>query len=365
MKVLIAGGGTAGHVIPALAVAAALRERGAEVTFVGSADGQEAVLVPAAGYPFEAVRALSAQTRLSLRTLRAVAVAIRAAGALRPLARQADVVLGVGGFASAPAILAARWVRRPIVLVEQNSVPGLVNRIAARWANTVATTFEATAARLPRARRTVRTGNPIRAEIAGVAQMRDELTGQARAAFDLEPGRFTVLVVGGSQGALRIDRAVAGALQLLGDRGDLQLLISTGRAHEAVVADAVDPGARLLVHVRPFIDRMDLALAVADLVVSRAGAGIAELAACGLPSVLVPYPYATEDHQAENARELTAAGAAVSITDAGCTPQALTACILGLMDDPERRREMTQAALAWARPDAARRVADLIGEAAA
>jgi UDP-N-acetylglucosamine--N-acetylmuramyl-(pentapeptide) pyrophosphoryl-undecaprenol N-acetylglucosamine transferase len=362
--VAIAGGGTAGHVFPALAVAQVLRDRGHDVTFVGSADGQESTLVPAAGFPFVPVRAISAQQRLSMRSARALALALRAARAIRPLVASMDAVVGVGGFASAPAVLAARWTSRPLVLVDQNSVPGAVNRIGARWARVVATTFAATARRLPSGVRVERTGNPIRPEIAAVATEHEARRADARAAFDLVADRRTVLVTGGSLGAKHLDEVVAGCLPSLRDRGDLQLVISTGAQHHRIVADAVEPAAPLRVAVRPFIDRMDLALAIADLAVSRAGAGVAELAACGVPAVLVPYPYATENHQEGNAREVEAAGAAVVMLDHELSPSGLATCILQLMDDPERLARMRAAALAWARPDAARRIADLVEEVA-
>jgi UDP-N-acetylglucosamine--N-acetylmuramyl-(pentapeptide) pyrophosphoryl-undecaprenol N-acetylglucosamine transferase len=364
VKVVIAGGGTAGHVFPALAVADALRLRGAAVTFVGARDGQEATLVPAAGYPFVPVHAISAQTRVSLRSVKAVVLAVRGARAVRPIVRGADVVIGAGGFASAPAVLAARWVRRPLVLIDQNSVPGAVNRIAARWARVVATAFEATAARLPKGPRIERTGNPIRAEIVGVMSHRERLAAEARDAFGLATDRTTLLVVGGSLGALRLDRTVAEALPLLRDRGDLQLLVSTGRRHVAVVEGAIDPAAAVRVRVVPFIERMDQALAVADLALSRAGASVAELAACGVPAVLVPYPFATGNHQEANARELVTSGAATMILERDLSPSGLASCILDLVDDAPLRERMATAALDWARPGAAERVAAIVAELA-
>jgi UDP-N-acetylglucosamine--N-acetylmuramyl-(pentapeptide) pyrophosphoryl-undecaprenol N-acetylglucosamine transferase len=226
-------------------------------------------------------------------------------------------------------------------------------------------TFDATAARLPAGTRVVRTGNPIRPEIAAVAGARPRLASEACAAFDLAAHRRTVLVVGGSLGARHVDETIAGALPLLADRGDLQLLVGTGRDHADIVARAVDDTAALRVRVVPFIERMDLALAAADLAVSRAGASVAELAACGLPSILIPYPYATENHQEANAREVVAAGAATMLLDADLSPSGLASCILDLVDDPGRRAEMAAAALAWARPDAAARIADLVEEAGA
>ena len=364
MNALVAGGGTGGHVFPALAVAAALTERGATVAFVGAEDGPEATAVPAAGYPFTGVRVISAQTRLSLRTIRALAMIVAAAWRVRPLVRGSDVVVSIGGFASAPATLAALIVRRPVVVIEPNAIPGVVNRVTARWAAAAATAFASARDRLPGRVRVVRTGTPIRAAIASVPGDRPALRADAFATFGMSPDRRTVLVTGGSQGALSLDRAVADALRTLRDRDDLQLLVSTGPAHLAVVADAVEPAAALRVHVTPFIERMELALAVADLAVSRAGGSVAELAACGVPAILVPYPYATEGHQSANARELEDLGAAVRIEDRDLTATSLAAAILGLMDDEDRRSAMADAMRGWARTDAAEAIAALASEVA-
>lgn len=365
MNVVVTGGGTAGHVFPALATAVALRDdHGAEVTFIGGVDGQEARLVPAAGFPFLGLEVAPAQSRLSRSSIHAVRLAMRGARACRGTVAAADVVVSVGGFASAPAALAARRTRRPLLLIVPDAVPGLVNRIAARWADAAATTFAGAAARLPSTLRVERTGNPIRAEIAAVPAHRERLRVEARAAFDLEPDRRTVLVVGGSQGARHLDEAVADALPLLRDRADLQLLVATGRAHVEIVAGAVDPDARLRVRPVGFVDRMDLALAIADLAVARAGASYAELAACGLPAIVVPYPYATENHQEANARELVEAGCARMVLDADLTGSALASGILDLMGEGATLEAMRAAAAAWARPDAAARIARLALEVA-
>jgi UDP-N-acetylglucosamine--N-acetylmuramyl-(pentapeptide) pyrophosphoryl-undecaprenol N-acetylglucosamine transferase len=365
MNAVVAGGGTGGHVFPALATAAALREDlGASVTFVGGRDGQEATLVPAAGFPFVGLEVASAQTRLSLATVRAGWLAWRGSRACRGLVAAADVVIGIGGFASAPAALAARRTRTPLVLLEPNSVPGLVNRIAARWAAAAATTFDGTASRLPARLHIERTGNPIRREIAAIATDRPRLRELALETFGLEAGRTTVLVTGGSQGARHIDEALAGALPSLAGRGDLQLLVSTGPANLDVVVRAIDPSAALRVRALGFIERMDLALAVADLAVSRAGGSVCELAAAALPMVLIPYPFATEHHQEANADELVAAGAARVLNDGALSPDALAGAILGLVDDRATRDAMAAAAAAWARPDAAERIARLASEVA-
>lgn len=372
MKVVLAGGGTAGHVFPALAVAEILRDRGAEATFVGAARGQEARLVPAAGFPFLPVEVRSAQSRMSPGSVGALVMALRGSRFVRPVVAAADVAVGIGGYASAPAVLAARRTRTPLVLIEQNSVPGAVNRIGARWAWAVATTFAATADRLPSDARVVRTGNPVRPAILAVPERRADLRAEACAAFGLEPGRRTVVVLGGSQGALHLDQAIAEAVAVLIDRRDLQILVATGPAHLDVLRSAATPTgspgdpSRVLVRAVGFVERMDLALAVADLAVTRAGSGhVAELAVTGLPSILVPYPHATEDHQTSNARELVDAGAAELLPDAALSSERLADAILSVMQDHRRRSSMAAAAAGWAMPDAAVSIADLVEEAAA
>jgi UDP-N-acetylglucosamine--N-acetylmuramyl-(pentapeptide) pyrophosphoryl-undecaprenol N-acetylglucosamine transferase len=364
MNVVFAGGGTAGHVFPALAAADLLREKhGAHVTFIGASDGQEAALVPAAGYPFVPVHVSSAQTRVSLKAVRALWQAFAASRRCRSVVAAADVAVGIGGYASAPAVLAARRVRTPLVLVEQNSVPGAVNRVAARWARVIATTFESTRDHLPRGVPVRRTGNPLRAEIRVVPQERAELRSEAGRVFDLEPGRTTVGVFGGSQGARHLDEAIAEALPAMSGRRDLQMLVATGPEHLGIVTSAIDEKAALLVRPFPFIQRMELALAATDVAVSRAGSGhLAELAACGIPAILVPYPHATENHQESNARELETLGAAEVVLDDDLSTDLLSARIQALVADDARRSAMAAAMRAWALPDADELLADLILE---
>ena len=360
MNVVVAGGGTGGHVFPALAAATALRDTyGAAVTFVGARDGQEAVLVPAAGFPFVGLEVAAAQTRFSVAAMHAVWLALRGARACGSLVAGSEAVVSIGGFASAPAAIAARRTRTPLVLIEPNSVPGVVNRIAARWATAAAITFEGTRARLPAGIRIERTGNPIRPEIAAIAEHRARLRAEATAAFGLASDRTTVFVTGGSQGARHLDEVLAAALPLLASRADLQLLVATGPTNLAIVSDAIDPGADLRVSAIGFIERMDLALALADVALSRAGGGVAELTAAGLPSILVPYPHATEHHQDANARELVDAGAARILRDQDLSSSVLAHAILDLVDDTEARRAMGASALRWSRPDAAEQIARL------
>jgi UDP-N-acetylglucosamine--N-acetylmuramyl-(pentapeptide) pyrophosphoryl-undecaprenol N-acetylglucosamine transferase len=363
---VIAGGGTAGHVLPSIAVADRLREGGASVEFIGSPEGPETSMVPAAGYRFHAVATAPFRREISVRSAAAPFVAIRSVATSRPLVRGAAAVLGMGGYASIAPVLAARSLRVATILHEQNAVPGLANRLLARLATALALTFEDSRPRFPRSRRMEVTGLPLRREIRNVASRREELAEEARRTWDLEPERTTVLVTGGSQGALHVDQTVADAIPLLAGRTDLQLVVLTGAAHEAVVATVVTREMGLIVRTVPFLERMELVLAVADLAIARAGANtIHELAACSIPAILVPYPHATDDHQEANARELERAGAADVYRDADLTSEGLAHRILSLAADRERRTVMAKAGAAWAKPDADERVAELVREVAA
>jgi UDP-N-acetylglucosamine--N-acetylmuramyl-(pentapeptide) pyrophosphoryl-undecaprenol N-acetylglucosamine transferase len=362
MKVLIAGGGTAGHVFPALALARRLVTAGHEVRFAGTATGQEARLVPEAGFAFDAVPASPFERKVSMRTLKAPITAVRSIGSSRPLADWSDVVVGMGGYVSVPVALSALRARRPLVVHEQNAVPGLANRTLARPARAVALAFAEARRAFPRRTRTIVTGNPVREQILAVSTDRDRLRKEAVAELDLDEDRRTVVVFGGSQGALHVNRSVADAIRRL-DRDDLQVLILTGPAHEAGVRASLPSGGRVVARVRGFLERMELAYAVADLVVARAGATtVAEIAVCGVPSLLIPYPYATGRHQEANARSLQRAGAATMLLDDELDGAVLADRIARIADDTHRLREMGNRARAWARPDAAEALADVVLE---
>jgi UDP-N-acetylglucosamine--N-acetylmuramyl-(pentapeptide) pyrophosphoryl-undecaprenol N-acetylglucosamine transferase len=366
VRVLIAGGGTAGHVFPAIAVAHRLVEdHGAEVMFLGTAAGQEARLVPAAGFRMIEMEAKPLLRKASLSTLRAPFVALGSMRRCAPLVREADAVVGMGGYVSGPPVVAAWRARTPVVIHEQNAIPGLANRLCSRFARTTAVAFAEAAHRLPHRARVEVTGNPIREVIASVPGERSRLAKEAHAELDLDPERRTVVIFGGSQGALHIDRAAVGACTLLKDRADLQVVLLTGPAHHEATVRGLPAGAALSVRAMPFLDRMELAYAVADVVVSRAGATtIAELAACGVPSILVPYPYATANHQEANARALQRAGGASVLLDDQLTAEVLADRVESLVDHGERLRAMSDAATTWARPSAASDIAALVVRAA-
>ena len=365
MNVVIAAGGTGGHVFPALALADRLtHDHDASVRFIGTPGGQEAKLVPNAGYRFDAIEALPFRRAPSTDAIKAPLVMLRSAHACRPLAREADVVVGMGGYASAPTILAARRAHVPIVLHEPNAVPGLVNRVGARFAAVVAVQFAELRERLRSARRVEVVGYPVRDAILSVPSNRAALRDEAIHTFGFDPDLRTVLVFGGSQGALHLDEVVAKSLRILGERSDLQLLVLTGRAHLHIVGEPASR-AEITVHVLPFLDRMELAFAVADLAVTRAGATtIAELTVSGVPAILIPYPHATEHHQEANARALQRAGAADVLRDEALSPEVLAERIVTLVGNRERLRTMGERATMWAKPDAAQRLADLVTEVA-
>lgn len=366
MRVVIAGGGTAGHVFPGLALARVLTGRGHDVSFVGTDRGQEARLVREAGYRLDTVPSRPFVRTLSPQALRGPATAAGAVRRARPLVRNADVVIGMGGYVSVPAVVAAWRLGVPVVLQEQNTIPGLANRVLSRVAAAVAAGFPESERRFPRGARVVITGNPLRREIVGVSADREVLAGRAREEFGLHRDRSTIVIFGGSLGALHVDQAAVGMCGLLSRRRDVQVLLITGLSHlESVRRDLPPEGDGMVVRTVGFVDRMELAYAVADLVVARAGAGsVAEIAACGLPSLLIPYPHAVAGEQEANARALQRAGGASVMLDDQLTPETLAARIESLIDHRERLRAMAERSAAFGRPDAADRVADLVEEVA-
>ena len=346
---VIAGGGTAGHVLPAVAAADALVARGHErssIHFVGSARGLEATLVPEAGYGITLLPGRGIARRLTWDNVGAVIglVAAMARGVWLVARRRPAVVLSVGGYASVPCALAAVLQRVPLVLHEQNAVPGLANRLAGRFARAAAVSFEGTA--LPRAEVT---GNPVRPEVRAVPARhvaRDEL--------GLPADKLVVGVFGGSLGARSINRAVAGWAP---GRDDVVVYHVVGRRDWAELSTPVGPW-HLPVE---YEQRLPLLLAAADVVVARAGGTtVAELAVVGVPSVLVPLPGAPGDHQTHNAGALVRAGGAVLVPDAELSPERLGAELSALLGDRERLEAMQAAARSVGVPDAADRVAALV-----
>lgn len=368
-SVLLAGGGTAGHVNPLLAIADEVRRQhpDARITVLGTREGLEADLVPARGYPLRFVGRVPLPRRPGAAWLRLpgrLVAAVREAGAAID-DNDVHVVVGFGGYVSTPAYLAARRRGVPIVIHEQNARPGLANRLGARWARRIAVTFPATP--LPDG---VVTGLPLRREIADLVAERDSDGTAARLraaqALGLDPQRPVLVLTGGSSGAQRLNETLASVAGELTSSG-VQVLHLTGRGKAEPVRRTVDglaPELAALYDVREYLSEMHLAYAVADLVVCRSGAGtVCELAALGLPGVLVPLPVGNGE-QRLNAAPLLGAGGAVLVDDEDFTPAWFRESVLPLLSDPAALARMSAAARSVGVPDAAARVTELVLRAA-
>jgi len=368
LRVLIAAGGTGGHVFPGLALARTLvaRDPATTVSFAGTTRGIEGRSVPAAGFEVDMLPILPLSRRLSVETVLSPGAAVAGVGAATRLLkrRRIDVVAGMGGYVTLPVAMAAKLSGIPVVLHEQNAVPGIANKLAARVATTVALGVAEAAAAFGGAR-TVVVGNPVRPELAHLD--RDALRTEALTAFGLDPARRTLFVFGGSQGARRINNALIEATASWPRPDTIQVLHACGKRDEDAVRAgwaAVEPRG-LRVQVVPFVDRMDLAYAATDLAVTRAGAlTVAELTVAGVPAIMVPLPHATAGHQAANAAVLAAAGGVVHIPDAELTGPRLAEEAAVLLDDPGTLASMGKVMRDLARPEAAEDLADTVLAAA-
>ncbi|WP_219635721.1 undecaprenyldiphospho-muramoylpentapeptide beta-N-acetylglucosaminyltransferase [Nocardioides ungokensis] len=355
MRVLLAGGGTAGHTSPLLATADALRRLvpDVEITCLGTPRGLETRVVPEAGYPLELIPPVPMPRRPNADLVKVPARlrgAVKATNEVLDRVRP-DVVVGYGGYVSVPAYLAARRRKLPLVVHEQNALPGLANKLGARLAQRVAVSFPDTP--LPRAEYV---GLPIRRMISTLDRAASRA--EARAFFGLDPDRPTLLVTGGSQGATRLNRAVSASARALADAG-VQVLHVQGK-HGGAEPEATEVPYVVL----EFVDRMDLAYAAADLVVCRGGANsVTEAAATGLPGIYVPLPIGNGE-QDHNVRPLVDAGGGLLVGDAAVTPEWVAATVPGLANDPERLARMGTAAAALVPRDADDELARIIVEAA-
>ncbi|MCW2785726.1 MAG: murG [Marmoricola sp.] len=360
-RLLLAGGGTAGHTSPLLATADALRRRhpGLDVVCLGTPRGLETSVIPAAGYPLELVSPVPLSRKLNgdlLRTPGRLRTSVNEATAILDRIRP-DVVVGFGGYVSVPAYLAARRRGTTLVVHEGNALAGIANKLGARFTPYVATSFPGTA--LPHA---VCTGLPIRRMIATLD--RASVRAEAVAFFGLDPALPTLLVTGGSQGAMRINGSIAASAGAFADAG-VQVLHIVGPKGEAVPDLGDRPVGGPAYVVERYVDRMDLAYAAADAVVCRAGSNtVTEVAGVGLPAVFVPLPIGNGE-QALNARPVVDAGGGLLVSDAAFTPAWVRATVPGLVTDTARREAMGRAASGVIPLDADEKLADLIEKAAA
>lgn len=357
MKVIIAGGGTGGHLFPGLAMAEEIKRRdsSAEVVFVGTEHGIESRIVPREGYPIKFVRAEGLVGRSFLSKVKSVFKTLLSFMDSYRILREVspDIVIGVGGYASGALVLVARLKSIATMIHEQNSVPGLTNRILGRIVKGVCVTYHESLSSFPMGR-TYLTGNPIRTKI---------LRGEREAAnrlFSLDSSLFTVFVFGGSSGARSINRAMVDALNHLADlKEKIQFLHQTGdRDYENIREAYRKAGVRGT--VAPFIYQMAEAYAAADVVVSRAGATtLAEITALGMPAVLIPFPYAAGRHQEFNAMKLREMGAAYMLQESEMRGETLAKCISELYENATLRSDMSKASKGLGRPDACSRIVDI------
>ena len=356
LKVVISGGGTGGHIFPAIAIADALKRRfpKADILFIGAKGRMEMERVPKAGYPIEGlwisgftkeIKSLLLPLKLTDSFNRAIAILKR----FKP-----DVVIGVGGFASGPTLMAANFLRIPTVIQEQNSYPGKTNRNVGKKAKAICVAYDHLDQWFP-AEKIHFTGNPLRANIT-LNGTREE----AAEYFNLDPTKPVALLVGGSQGALGINKGISAQLAAFKDN-DLQLIWQTGKTYITQAQEEVK-ALSLESQVKPtvFIDRMDLAYGLADVVISRAGAmSISELALVQKPVIFVPLPTAAEDHQTKNAQQLVDAEAAIMVRNAD-TEKELIPALFKLNADKELKEKLINNIGKFARPNAADDIVDVI-----
>lgn len=357
MRVLIAGGGTGGHLFPGLAIADEFKRRDekTEVIFVGTEYGIEARVVPREGYPIRFLRAeglVGVSVMKKIRSISKMLLGVidshRIIKTLSP-----DIVIGVGGYASGATMLTACFKSIPTMILEQNSMPGLTNKILGRFVRGICLTYQESISFFPNAK-TYLTGNPVRMQV---------LKGSIESAyrlFSLEKSLFTVFIFGGSAGARSINMAMIEALNYLHDlRGKIQFLHQTGTKDYEHVREAYRKTG-FKGTITPFIYQMGEAYAVADIVVSRAGATtLAELTALGKPALLIPYPYAAGQHQELNARKLLEMGAAKMILNRELKGEPLAESIRELFKNETMRREMQRISRSVGRPDACAKVVDI------
>ncbi|MCI1986004.1 MAG: undecaprenyldiphospho-muramoylpentapeptide beta-N-acetylglucosaminyltransferase [Lactobacillus sp.] len=355
MRVIVSGGGTGGHIYPALALLEQLKARGLldEVLYIGTEKGLESRIVPKAGIPFATIELQGFKRKLTLENVKTVTVFLQGLGKAKKILRdfKPDVVVGTGGYVSGAILFEAARLHIPTVIHEQNSVAGVTNKFLARFVDKIGIVFPEVAAAFP-ANKIATVGNPRAQQVADL-KPNDRL-----ADFGLDPKRRTLLIFGGSRGAPKINQAVQEALPAFG-QADFQTLFVTGRRHFESVQSQLH-GLPANVKVVPYVDDMPAILPDIALVIGRSGAtSIAELTALGIPSILIPSPNVTHNHQMINAQSLGKAGAAVVIPETALTADFATT-VVDLMQDDARLVEMTRAAKHLGVPDASDRLIALM-----
>ncbi|MGI6295902.1 MAG: undecaprenyldiphospho-muramoylpentapeptide beta-N-acetylglucosaminyltransferase [Armatimonadota bacterium] len=357
IRVALTGGGTGGHVYPAISIAQALQQLhpGVELLYIGSSHGPEGDIAQGAGLEFIPIPSGPISKSLSLRNMRSLAQLMTGVFRARRVLKQfnPDVVVGTGGYVTAAILLAQRTLGGKIVIHEQNAKPGRTNTLLSKIADKVCVTFDSSTAYLPKSKTEV-TGLPIRSQLRHLPAK-----AEARQQLGLDKDLFTVVAVGGSQGAQKPNEIIAGAWPLIDD-GSTQLLHQVGQRNiDNMRAHLGKPEQHPHYHVEAYID-MPLGLAGADLIISRSGGTVAEITAAGKPSILFPYPYHKDQHQKRNAEHLVEHGAAIMCEDLSTTSEQLAEIIARLRKSPGELSKMAEASKSLGKPDAADRVARIV-----
>ena len=356
LRFIVSGGGTGGHIFPAISIANALKEAvpEAEILFVGAENRMEMQRVPAAGYPIVGLPVSGFDRKHLLKNVKTLCNLLKSMRKARQVVKdfQPAAVIGVGGYASGPTLRAAASLGIPTLIQEQNSYAGVTNKLLAAKAKRICVAYKGMERFFP-AEKILMTGNPVRQDLLLSAQLREE----ARKHYQLDSEKSVLLIVGGSLGAGTINKALENSLETLRAASNVEILWQTGRYYYPGIMERIGKDIPANVHVMEFIDRMDYAYAVADLVVSRAGAStISELCLLGKAAILVPSPNVAEDHQTKNAMALVKENAAVMLTDAE-TPAKLVPSALELLQQPERLNQLRSNVLKLAQHDSAARIA--------
>jgi UDP-N-acetylglucosamine--N-acetylmuramyl-(pentapeptide) pyrophosphoryl-undecaprenol N-acetylglucosamine transferase len=364
MRIVFTGGGTGGHIYPALAIAKYLLTINPEISilFIGTKNGLEADLVPRSGFQFAAVSSQGLQRRLAWSNIKSGFIALRGLYESKKILSKfaPDLVVGTGGYVCGPVVLTAHLMGIPTAIHEQNAWPGITNRLLSRVAGLIMVNFPESISRFLQGTRLTVTGLPVRPEIMGV----DRWTGAQR--LRLNPYLKTILVVGGSRGARSINQAMLRVLGHYSDGNEVQIIQVTGtEGYGEMQKNLEDLGLYLgesgNIRVVPYLYDIENALAIADLMICRAGAAtLAEITVKGIPSILIPYPYASENHQEYNARALESQGAAIVIKDRELSGESLLCTIQQLLETPNQLARMEAAAAALGRPKAVEEIVDLL-----
>ncbi|HEY3424712.1 MAG TPA: undecaprenyldiphospho-muramoylpentapeptide beta-N-acetylglucosaminyltransferase [Negativicutes bacterium] len=364
MRIIMSGGGTGGHIYPAITIVKAIEKvvQPCEVLFVGTQDGLEADIIPKEGYSFATIEVRGFERRLSWQNINTVRKTLSSVVHSQKIIRdfKPDIVIGTGGYVCGPVLLAASLMRIPTMIQEQNVIPGITNKILARFVKQIAVGYSQAAKYFNNPEKVIFSGNPIRAEVMSASRE------AGVAALGLNPSKQTILVSGGSRGARSINQAMLSVYQYVAARKDIQLLHVTGQnEYNGIVGNVKQYGIDITncgnIIIKPYLYNMPEALAATDLAIFRAGAiGLAELTARGIPAILIPYPYAAANHQEFNARVMERQGAAIVIRDAELDKTNLIEIISGLLSNPTRLADMAKASKALGRPDAAKTIANMV-----